>query len=622
MKATAKVAFITVVTLLLLVSCNGIPASQSIIPQTGAQVSTDSVLYLEPVQNAQFVSVGTTITVRYGPTLTSQDLSNINFNVQGAQSGSHTGQTILADDNKTVIFKPDQPFGPGEQVSVDITPNNLDAKGITDPTSYTFTTAVGQKSGMPGADNPITQITPPPGSPHAFPNYLTLPNDVPPYQVSIHLPGVSDGYVFVAPYRWGKPNFGSYLLIMDNNGDIVWYKSVADQRAGYDFKVQPNGLITYFSTDDAVYHVLDSRYNEVATYKAGNGLYGDLHEFLMLPNGHVMFTIYDGQMIDMSKYVQGGNPQANVIGTVIQEQDRSGNVVWEWRSWDHIPFTETWTSLTADTVDYVHGNALSFDLDGNLLLSSRNLSEIKKINYNTRDVIWTLGGKANNFKFINEDELFGAQHDIRVLPNGNITLFDNGETAKPSRGVEYQLDQNNMTATKVWQYQSDPPVWAQFMGDIQRLSNGNSFLEWGSLSSEKGYAYYNMTEVDPNNNVVWQVAFDQPYVSYRGFRYNWMGFPDTQPDLAYQNTNGTLTLGYSWNGSTEVAQWRLLGGSSPSSLQQVDQQAKAGFETQLTLQDAPADQCYYQAVPIDSNGVEMTRSPIVSTNETVCPPVQ
>ncbi len=621
MKATAKAAFITLVTLLLLVSCNGLPA-QSIIPQTGAQASPDPALYLEPIQNAQFVSIGTTITVRYGPTLTGQDLNNINFNVQGQQSGSHSGRTVLADDNKTVIFIPDQPFSQGEQVSVSITPQGLDAKGITNSTAYTFTTAMDQKSGMPGADNPITQITPPAGTPHAFPNYLTLPNDVPPYKVSIHQQGVSDGYVFVAPYRWGKPNFGSYLLIMDNNGDLVWYRSVSDLRAGYDFKVQPNGMLTYFGTDDGVYHVLNSRYQEVATYKAGNGLYGDLHEFLMLPNGHVIFTVYDKQSIDMSKYVQGGNPQADVIATIIQEQDRSGNVVWEWRGWDHVPFNETWTSLTLDTVDYIHGNALAFTRDGNLLLSSRNLSEVKKINYQTREVMWTLGGKANNFTFVNEDEAFGAQHDIRVLPNGNISLFDNGENAKPSRGVEYQLNENTMTATKVWQFEHNAPVWAQYMGNIQRLENGNSFLDWGSLSSEKGYAYINMTEVDPNNNIVWEVAFDQPYVSYRAYRSNWMGFPDTQPDLAYQQNGSALTLGYSWNGATEVAQWRLLGGSSPTSLQQVDLQARSGFETQSKLQNPPADQCYYQVVPFDSNGIEMTRSAVISTNATVCPPVQ
>ncbi len=620
----SKVAFITIITLLLLSACTGSVPSQSIIPETGAQiqVAITNQIYLEPVQNAQFVSKGTTITVRYGPTLQSADLSNINFNVQGTQSGAHTGQTILADDNKTVIFKPDQQFTEGEQVNVTITPQNLDAKGISNPISYPFTVAINQKSGSPGSSNQNQQVTPPPGTPHAFPNYLTLPSDIPSYRVTTHLSGVSGGYVFIAPYRWGNPDFGSYALILDNNGEIIWYKSVGDIVAAYDFKVQPNGYLTYFGTGDSIYHVLNSRYEEVATYQAGNGLFGDLHEFLMLPNGHVMFTIYDSQTIDMSKYVQGGNSSANVIGTIIQEQDHSGNVIWEWRSWDHIPFTETWTDLTSDTVDYVHGNALSFESDGNLLMSARNLSAISKINYKTREVMWTLGGKANDFTFVNENEEFGAQHDVRVQPNGDVTLFDNGVSAKPSRGVEYQLDETNKVATKVWQFQHDPPIWAAYMGNIQRLPNGNSFFDWGSLSTEPNYAYINMTEVDPNNNIVWEVAFDQPFVSYRAFRHNWMGFPDTRPALAFQKNGSALTLGYSWNGATEVARWRVLAGSAANSLAQVDEQARSGFETQTQIQNVPAGQCYYQVVPLDKNGIEMTRSTVMSTDPVQCPPVQ
>ena len=211
---------------------------------------------------------------------------------------------------------------------------------------------------------------------------------------------------------------------------------------------------------------------------------------------------------------------------------------------------------------------------------------------------------------------------MRVLPNGDITLFDNGANPQASRGVEYQLDQVNKTATKVWQYASNPAVWAQYMGDIQRLPNDNNFLDWGSLSSEKGYASYTTTEVDPNNNPVWQLAFENPYVSYRATRSNWMGFPDSRPDLAFQQNGSNLTLGYSWNGATEVGSWLLLAGSSPNGLQQVDQQNKTGFETQSQITNVPANQCYYQVIPVDKSGVQMTPSAIITTNPAQCPPVQ
>ncbi len=44
---------------------------------------------------------------------------------------------------------------------------------------------------------------------------------------------------------------------------------------------------------------------------------------------------YDPQMVDMSKIVPGGNPNATVTGLIVQEIDENKNVVFQWRSWDH-----------------------------------------------------------------------------------------------------------------------------------------------------------------------------------------------------------------------------------------------------------------------------------------------
>ncbi len=76
--------------------------------------------YYSPLQNADYVSTGATIAVRYGPVLSEQNLASLKLIVSGLKSGLHAGQTILADDHKTVIYKPAIPFTPGEQVKVDI----------------------------------------------------------------------------------------------------------------------------------------------------------------------------------------------------------------------------------------------------------------------------------------------------------------------------------------------------------------------------------------------------------------------------------------------------------------------------------------------------------------------
>jgi hypothetical protein len=329
----------------------------------------------------------------------------------------------------------------------------------------------------------------------------------------------------------------------------------------------------------------------------------------------------DLETVDMSKVVPGGKSDASVTGLVIQEMDPSKNVIFEWRSWDHVKFTDSTADLTAQEIDLIHGNAMDISSDGNLLLSSRNLSEITKINLQTGDIIWRLGGKANQFDFVN-DEMFAFQHDVRQLPNGDITIFDNHGTTEnpaPSRGVEYKVDETSMIVTKVWSYTHSPYVFGTYMGDVQRMLNGDTFLGWGAAYDGPGYVFVSMTEVDPNNNVILEITFDQPYVSYRALRYPWQGYPDTLPDLAFRNDSSGLTLGYSWNGATEVASYQLYGGSTPQSLSLIDQKVRHGFETQTHLDTVPSGMCYFQAAAMDKNGKEMARSAIISIDEVSCP---
>jgi hypothetical protein len=158
------------------------------------------------------------------------------------------------------------------------------------------------------------------------------------------------------------------------------------------------------------------------------------------------------------------------------------------------------------------------DPDGNILLSSRHLSEITKINVETGDIIWRLGGKNNQFNFVNDSIGFSYQHDIRRLANGDITLMDNGNMHVPafSRAVEYKLDEVNKTATLVWQFRHTPDVYDSYMGNVQRLSDGNTIIGWGGAHTPA------VTEVRPDGSVAFEMTF--PYISgialsYRAFRY-------------------------------------------------------------------------------------------------------
>jgi hypothetical protein len=70
--------------------------------------------------------------------------------------------------------------------------------------------------------------------------------------------------------------------------------------------------------------------------------------------------------------------------------------------------------------------------------------------------------------------------------------------------------------------------------------------------------------------------------SYRGFRFAWDGQPTQPPALAAQRSGTGTDVWASWNGSTEVTAWQVLGGSDASHLSPVGPPStKSGFETSM-----------------------------------------
>lgn len=286
---------------------------------------------------------------------------------------------------------------------------------------------------------------------------LNLPADFPQLYISVS-DNPSPGYIFMSSF--GTLDFlppphspsGHYLMILDSLGRPFFYRKMSNMC--FDFKLQRTGVLTYYISDYNSFFALNNEFSIINSYHAGNGYWSDAHELQLLSDGHFLIIADDAEKVDMSKIVPGGDTSATVAGTIIQELDENKNVVFQWRSWDHYKITDATDdiNLTNPTIDYVHTNAIELDSDGNILISNINIDEITKINRQTGDIIWRLGGKDNQFQFINDSVGFSHQHDIRRLPNGDITLFDDGNlhwSQLPSRAVEYRLDEQNLTAELV-----------------------------------------------------------------------------------------------------------------------------------------------------------------------------
>ncbi len=452
--------------------------------------------------------------------------------VSGSASGTHEGRLRRSDDGRTITLQPDLPFHAGEVVTVRLGSAQPAAQPeASRAIEFRFRIAGPERETLRDFRVPFDEE----GS-TALPAD-SLPADFPKVSATI-LGNPSPGRLFLCNFNQTPPPLPSYLLILENDGTPFFHRRLAAR--GHDFKLQPDGRLTYFDAAAAAFYAMDSTHAVVDSFRTGNGYTTDLHECLVLPNGHVLLMAYDPQIVDMTPYDPKGRPDATVIGLIVQEIDREKDVVFQWRSWDHFEFTDAiGIPLGLRVVDYVHGNSIEADHDGNIILSSRNLNEITKISRATGEILWRFGGKNNQFRFSGDPIGFSRQHDARRQASGTLTLFDNGNFHTPafSRAVEYDLDEERFVAKLVWEYRHQPDVHGPATGSVQRLPTGNTLIEWGTTTPT-------LTEVTPKGDVVHELSFDPGVFSYRAFRFEWPPVKFARVDIYPRSLNIDLTQGW------------------------------------------------------------------------------
>ncbi|HEX9006554.1 MAG TPA: aryl-sulfate sulfotransferase [Bacteroidota bacterium] len=485
-------------------------------------------IYLSPLPGAAHVSTASGLIMRFGVPVDPASLTAARLQVVGSASGTHDGSLSLSDDGETVLFAPAQGFTGGEKVQVSLAGGIAARKGgDLGSLRWSFVTSLRAPAGTHGSFLAAlaAEISAAPSGNAAGPKAARsrttsaqvsgdLPGDFPAIAVDVDDAPISGGiYLSNFAIDPGVPNT-PYLMVLDGTGDPLFYRKAPN--ICFDFKPQANGLYTYFQDGEGRYVGLDSTMQPVTSYRAGNGYPTDGHDLLLLPDGHALLMASDTEIVDMSKLIPGGDPAAIVSGLIVQELDRAGNVVFEWRSWDHFKITDaTLVDLSASLIDAVHGNALELDGDGNILLSSRHLDEITKINRRTGDIVWRLGGKNNQFKLLGDTLWFSHQHAIRRIANGHYTLFDNGNGHTPpfSRAAEYEIDTAAMTCRLVWQFVR-PNTYAFALGYVQRLANGNTVIGWGATNPS-------MSVVTPGGETINELSLPDGVFSYRAYDLPW-----------------------------------------------------------------------------------------------------
>jgi outer membrane protein assembly factor BamB len=308
---------------------------------------------------------------------------------------------------------------------------------------------------------------------------------------------------------------GSAAFAVDAAGTVRWYRDFGANTE--ETKMQPDGsLTTYVGTSQGFQPVAGEfvRYtpagDQIATCAAASPdptepgsplVYTDPHEMLLTTDAQGVEAVH---LIGYEMRPTGPSGTA-VAWHVLLREDAIGTVEFRWKSWDWFTSPADYTDAIALPTDFDHMNSLAIDpSDGNYVASFRDLDAILKIDAQTGAVLWQLGGRLNQFTLVG-DPLGppSGQHSVRVLANGNLLLYDNGPNRQPqeTRAVEYSLDTSAMTATLVWEFRHNPPIFTPYVGSVERLGNGNTLVAFGIAGI--------VDEVDPAGDVVWEGALSQ-----------------------------------------------------------------------------------------------------------------
>ena len=226
---------------------------------------------------------------------------------------------------------------------------------------------------------------------------------------------------------------------------------------------------------------------------------GHHHDGRLLKNGNIILLCAAELPEAIAARVRGGRPGTEADGKTmwadyLVEMTTDGNVVWQWRSWDHLdPLVDVVTASQDERAEWTHGNSVFEEPDGNLLVSFRAISTVVRIDRASGNILWKLGAPP-----------LSGQHAPYRLTNGNILIFDNGphrldESFPFSRVIEV----DPTTKAIVWTYREPRPFnfFSPRISNAQRLPNGNTLVNEGNFGR--------FFEVTSEGDIVWEYV--NPY---------------------------------------------------------------------------------------------------------------
>ncbi|MBQ0788484.1 MAG: aryl-sulfate sulfotransferase [Oceanihabitans sp.] len=339
-----------------------------------------------------------------------------------------------------------------------------------------------------------------------------------------------------------------YAFLVDKEGNKK-YEWEFEDYLGNDLEIMPNGkLIGIFKDENpqitfggygGTLKIINSDNTIAWEYTISSPDYISHHDIEMLPNGNVLFLVWEKMEEAIAE--QNGAVSSGTIypEKLIEINPNTNQIVWEWRSWDHIiqdndssfpnygvvsenPQLININYNTAPNGDIMHANGIDYDNTKDVIFISINFfNEIWVIDHSTSTLEASThsGGNYNKggdliYRFGNPlayDNLQGEKRfDRNHFPNlledgvpgeGNLLVYVNGKSENKSKIYELELPEifNLLPNTDneplvAWEFQNEALYDDNISGAV-RLENGNTLICEGD---------YGIWEVTPDKEVVWK----------------------------------------------------------------------------------------------------------------------
>ncbi|MDC8003412.1 aryl-sulfate sulfotransferase [Aureisphaera galaxeae] len=354
--------------------------------------------------------------------------------------------------------------------------------------------------------------------------------------------------------------YDSRPFIFDDQGEVRWYLDLSFfGDIIWPIQRLNDGVLLVGGTNEIhEYDMLGKTLKKSAIDKK----YRIHHDIIELPDGKLLIPVRkDGALIQVN-----GKLIPSFNDFIILYNRDTNKVEKEWDLAKHLDVSRQLINKMTSS-DWLHMNGIAYDSsDNSIIVSGKNQGLIKiswedelqwimapkkgwgvsgrnEDGFDTNPYLLTAvnsEGKPYNDKVQNGIESAPnfdfpwGQHAPKLLPNGNIILYDNGfsrnfiQKVNYSRAVEYEVDKESLTVKQNWQYGKErgSKFFSMLISDVDYLSTSKNILV------TSGFIYHNAKIVEvsyPNNEEIFEATLY--FSSLNGNKtFNW-----GQLDILYRS---------------------------------------------------------------------------------------